>query len=179
MQEAFFYLFAALTLIPAIMLVCSRKPVNSAMLFIASLFGTATLFALLGAYLLSVLQILVYVGTGIILFLFIIMLMGAGKGGKLSQGEVRKALIGLAFFVLLAGCPISVILSGIGGTAPAGEASVPASTATNFGLLLFTKYQLPFEIVGFLLLAAMVGVIHVSRPATDAAKSNEEAVEGK
>jgi len=177
MQEAFFYIFAALTLIPAIMLVCSRKPVNGAMLFIASLLGTATLFALLGAYLLSVLQIMIYVGTGIILFLFIVMLMGAGKGEKLTQAQVRKALVGLGFFVLLAGCPISVILSGMGGAEQAGGASVPASDVTNFGLLLFTKYQLPFEIIGFLLLAAMIGVIYVSKPA-DAPKSNEEA-EGK
>ena len=179
MQEAFFYIFAALTLIPAIALVCSRKPVNGAMLFIASLFGTATLFALLGAYLLSVLQILVYVGTGIILFLFIVMLMGAGRGGKPTQGQVRKALVGLGFFVLLAGCPITVILSGLGGNAQAGSETVPAASATNFGLLLFTKYQLPFEIIGFLLLAAMIGVIYISRPVRAPAKSIEEADSGK
>jgi len=179
MQDALFYIFAALTLIPAILLVCSRNAVNSAMLFIASLLGTATLFAMLGAYLLSVLQVLVYVGTGVILFLFVVMLVGAGKGGKPSQREVRKTIVGLGFLVLLAGCPLSVIFSGLGGAAQAGAEKVPASSAANFGLLLFTKYQLPFEIVGFLLLAAMVGVIYVSRPAQNAAKSTEEAEGGK
>jgi NADH-quinone oxidoreductase subunit J len=178
MQEALFYIFAALTIVPALLLICSRNAVNAAMLFIASLFGTATLFAMMGAYLLSVLQVLVYVGTGVILFLFVVMLMGAGKGGKITQTEVRKGIIGLAFLVLLTGCPLSVILSGLGGAAQSGAQPVPASNVTNFGFLLFTKYQLPFEIIGFLLLAAMVGVIYVSKP-QDAPKPEKEAAEGK
>ena len=51
----------------------------------------------------------------------------------------------------------------VSGMAPGGDPVAPAASAANFGLLLFTKYQLPFELIGFLLLAAMIGVIYISR----------------
>ena len=175
MHEVLFYLFAVMTLVPAVLLVASRNTVNGAMLMIASFVGTAALFAMLGAYLLAVLQVMVYVGAVVVLFLFIIMMIGGGKTDGFSRQELRNAILGLAFFVLLAACPLLVVVSGRGGVAPVGELPPPASSASNFGLLLFTKYQLPFEITGFLLLAAMVGVIYITKRAPEAEKSSTEA----
>jgi NADH-quinone oxidoreductase subunit J len=175
MHEVLFYLFAALTLVPAILMVTSRNTVNGAMLMIASFVGTATLFAMLSAFLLAVLQILVYVGAVVVLFLFIIMMMGVAKPARLTVADMRKFLIGLSFFVLLAACPLLALMSGRGGAEPAAELPAPAASASNFGLMLFTKYQLPFEITGFLLLAAMVGVIYVSQRTPDAEKPSTEA----
>jgi NADH-quinone oxidoreductase subunit J len=162
MHDVLFYLFAALTLLPAVVLVASRNTVNAVMMMILSFVGAACLFAMLQAYLLAVLQIMVYVGAVIVLFLFIVMLLGVG-GKRSLRDSLGNTVAGLAFFVLLAGCGLIAIASGNGGMAPGGEVAAPAASASNFGLLLFTKYQLPFELTGFLLLAAMIGVIHISR----------------
>lgn len=173
MHEVLFYLFAAITVIPALMLIFSRNTVNGAMLMIASFVGTAAMFALLQAYLLAVLQIMVYVGAVIVLFLFIIMLLGVNKTG-LKGADLRKVGVGAVFLVALALMSVVAILSGRGGELPSSEAVAPASSAANFGLLLFTKYQLPFEITGVLLLAAMIGVVYISRrPQTAAAEETE------
>jgi NADH-quinone oxidoreductase subunit J len=162
MHEVLFYLFAALTVIPALMLIFSRSTVNGAMLMIASFVGTAAMFALLQAYLLAVLQIMVYVGAVVVLFLFIVMLLGANKL-TLKASDFRKIAVGVAFLVALAVLPIVAIISGRGGEVTTGEAVAPASSASSFGYLLFTKYQLPFELTGMLLLAAMIGVVYISR----------------
>jgi len=176
MHEVLFYLFAAMTLVPALMLVTSRNTVNGAMLMIVSFIGTASLFAMLQAYLLTVLQIMVYAGAVVVLFLFIIMLLDVSRL-KSFKGSIHKMIAPLAFFVALALCPLLAILSGRGGDVPAGEAVSAASSAANFGMLLFTKYQLPFELTGFLLLAAMVGVIFISKRSTPAESSKAAAGE--
>ena len=177
MHEVLFYLFAAMTVIPALMLVFSRDTVNGAMLMIASFVGTAAMFALLQAYLLAVLQIMVYVGAVVVLFLFIIMLLGVNKIG-LKGSDLRKVGVGAAFLAVFAFLSVIAILSGRGGDVPTGEAVAPASSASNFGYLLFTKYQLPFELTGVLLLAAMIGVVYISRrPMPD--ESATEETEGK
>jgi NADH-quinone oxidoreductase subunit J len=160
MQDILFYIFAALTILPAVALVFSRKSVNSAMLMILSFIGTAALFALLQAYLLAVLQVVVYVGAVIVLFLFIAMLVGAGSP-KLAKRDFRNMALASGVFVLLSLFGIAAIAkTGVGTDALPVS---PASSAANFGLILFTKYQLAFEITGFLLLAAMVGVIFISK----------------
>ena len=162
MHELLFYIFAALTVLPAAFLVASRNSVNSAMLMILSFVGTASLFVMLQAYMLAVLQVIVYVGAVVVLFLFIAMLVGSGSQ-KLSRRDFRNIAFGLATFVLLSAMSLLAIASGRGGESSAASDVAPAASASNFGLILFTKYQLPFEITGFLLLAAMVGVIYISR----------------
>jgi NADH-quinone oxidoreductase subunit J len=162
MHEVLFYLFAALVLVPAILLVASRNTVNGAMLMIVSLVGTASLYAMLQAYLLAVLQIMVYVGAVVVLFVMIVMLIGVGNS-KFLRADIRNIAAAGAFFILLAGCPILAISAGRGGMAPAGEVVAPASSASNIVMLLFTKYQLAFELTGFLLLSALVGVIFISQ----------------
>ena len=178
MHEVLFYLFAALVLIPALLLVFSRNTVNGAMLMIASFVGTAAMFALLGAYLLAVVQIMVYVGAVVVLFVFIVMLLGINRI-TLKGRDVRKVGVGALFLAVLAILPVVAILSGRGGPVPAGSAEVPAaSSAANFGYLLFTKYQLPFEVTGMLLLAAMIGVVYISHHAKPEQTKPEET-EGK
>ncbi len=172
MHDVLFYLFAAMTLAPALLLVCSRNTVNAAMLMIVSFIGAASLFALLQAYLLAVLQVMVYAGAVVVLFLFIIMLLDVGHEGRL-RAALSKLVAPLAFFAALGCCSVLAILSGRGGEAPAGLEASPAASAESFGMLLFTKYQLAFELTGFLLLAAMVGVIFISRRAIPAGNRTE------
>jgi NADH:ubiquinone oxidoreductase subunit 6 (subunit J) len=91
------------------------------------------------------------------------------------KGGIGKLLPALAFFVALAACPVLAIVSTRGGVAPGAQDVSAASSAANFGMLLFTKYQLLFELTGFLLLAAMVGVIYISAraPAAETSKAAE------
>jgi NADH-quinone oxidoreductase subunit J len=174
MHDFFFWLFAALTLLPALVLVFSRNTVNGAMCMILSLIGTATIYALLEAYLLAVLQVMVYAGAVVVLFLFVIMMLDVGRA-RVLRGGLRQLLPALLIAVPIFLCPLTVIFAGadcIPASAPMVEA--PAATAANFGIILFTKYQLAFELTGLLLLAAMVGVIFISRgPSATQAETSE------
>lgn len=174
MLDILFYIFAGITLISALVMVLSPNAVNGAMCMIVSFVGTAALFVLLEAYFLAVLQILVYAGAVMVLFLFIIMLLDVDKDtssylkDKMTLGG---AIVGFALFAVL-------IISAFAGAnhlpnpellpvaeVPSGEGTgIPFTTsAKSFGYSLFTKYMLPFQVTGFLLLAAMIGVIVVSK----------------
>ncbi|MSS98992.1 MAG: hypothetical protein CK541_02830 [Opitutia bacterium] len=151
-------------------MVLSRNAVTSAMGMILALVGVAADFFLLDAYFLGVLQILVYAGAVMVLFLFIIMLLDTED----PQGAYpwKTAALGLAtFFLLAAGVLWLFHWSGAvtdikAGATPPELSTNPAeftTAAKSFGRLLYTKYLLPLEIAGFLLLAALVGVVSLSK----------------
>lgn len=158
-------------------MVCSKHPVSAAMFMIISLVGVAALFVLLEAFFLAVLQILVYAGAVMVLFLFIIMLLDVGpQGGKASKMKLISGLAGgFTVSLLLVIFLIIVQNSGLLGDSTAwlpiesesamteGENLSFSTSVKNFGYGLMTKYMLPLQISGFLLLAAMVGVIVLSK----------------
>lgn len=140
------------------MVVVNRNAVNAAMFLLLSLVGLAGLFVLLQAPLLAFVLILVYAGAVVALFLFIVMLLD-------TRGSTRPITPGTW---ILAGA--ALLLLGLGvwsltGRAvfPPAPAELPAPTLKNYAEQLFTTYLLPVQIVGFLLLAAMLGVIVLSR----------------
>lgn len=160
--DLFFYFFAGLTLLCGVLVVFnpfSRNPVTSAMFLVLTIISMAGLFVLLHAFFLAAVQILVYAGAVMVLFLFVIMLLDLND-------EVRRKLnrFGLAAGVVsvaaLAGLMvITIFRSGIGeGRAPQLEGATKP-----LGVMLFTQYLLPFEIVSLLLLVAMVGAILLSK----------------
>jgi NADH-quinone oxidoreductase subunit J len=132
MLEALFYVFAVLTLVPALLLVTSRNAVNGAMFMIVSFVGTAALFALLQADLLAILQVLVYAGAVVVLFLFIIMLLDVGKMPSHKARLLSLAASVLAVALLATGVA-AVVWSGRGGPLPQAGAEAPASVAARFG----------------------------------------------
>lgn len=182
MQDTLFYIFAAITLISALMMVMSPNAVNGAICMIVSFVGTAAIFVLLEAYFLAVLQILVYAGAVMVLFIFIIMLLDTDRDDCSYIRDKMTVIGSVVGFALLAILIVSTFAGGehLPETAlipvaenPLGEgAGIPFTTsAKSFGYSLFTKYMLPFQVTGFLLLAAMIGVIVVSKKHNDA--SNE------
>lgn len=160
-----FYLFAALALCGGLGVVVCRNPVSAAFSMILSFLGLAALFIQLDAYLVGTLQILVYAGAIMVLFLFIIMLLDVPEEEKrrfplanfAGAGAVVGALTLLVVLVLNRG--------GTSGKAlPQLAAAAPGQTDTHrIGELLFGTYWLPVQIVGVLLLAATVGVVVLSK----------------
>jgi NADH-quinone oxidoreductase subunit J len=169
MAAFFFYFFSALTILAALLVVLNRDAVNSAMCMIVALAGVAALFVLLQAYFLAVLQIVVYAGAVMVLFLFIIMLLDP-KGRRVPVSEMNLvfgliALLALALgaFWLARQYPAVADLPAIP-QLPTDDAPLGYATAAKtFGYGLFTRYLLPFEVAGLLLLIAMVGVIVLSK----------------
>jgi len=160
--DLFFYIFAALTLLCGLLVVAnpvSRNPITSAMFLVLTIVSMAGLFVLLHAFFLAAVQVLVYAGAVMVLFLFVIMLLDLNEEArrKFSRFGVATGVISV---VALGGLTIHTILrSGVGaGLTPQVEGSTQP-----LGTLLFSQYLLPFEVVSLLLLVAMVGVILLSK----------------
>lgn len=157
-----FYVFAFLTLVCGFLVVLnpfSTNPVTSAMFLVLTIASLAGLFVLLHAFFLAAVQILVYAGAVMVLFLFVIMLLDVPAEEK---RKVRKAAIVLGLISvggILAICLRALAQSTLGNEQP------PALEGSTIplGQLLFSQYLLPFEIISLLLLVAMVGVILLSK----------------
>ncbi len=177
--DLLFYFFATLSVGGAVLMIFSKHPVPAALFMITSLVGVAALFVLLEAFFLAILQVLVYAGAVMVLFLFIIMLLDVGpEGGKASKIKIVSGFAGsIAAGLLLVLVLNFVMQSGVVSNHevwPAiedsslvnGQSLVFSTYVKNFGFGLFTKYMLPLQVSGFLLLAAMVGVIILSKKST-------------
>jgi NADH-quinone oxidoreductase subunit J len=160
-QDVLFYVFAALTLLCAILVIAnpfSRSPVTSAMFLVLTIISMAGLFVLLHAFFLAAVQIIVYAGAVMVLFLFVIMLLDL-KAEQLRKVKVFGFIGGIvAVGGIIAALVKSLASAGHGAANPTTEGDTHA-----LGTLLFTQYTLPFEIVSVLLLVAMIGVILLSK----------------
>jgi NADH-quinone oxidoreductase subunit J len=160
MSEYLFYIFAALTLICGAFVIINHNPINSAMCLVLSIGSMAGLFVLLNAFFLGAIQILVYAGAVMVLFLFVIMLLDlkAEERRKINlfgavTGITSVAAIAYIFFKAMEASKDQL---------PKGSNPAVGSTV-KLGKMLFTQYLLPFEILSILLLVAMVGVILLSK----------------
>lgn len=160
MQDILFYIFAALTLACGALVILNRNPVNSAMFLVLAIASMAGLFVLLHAFFLAAVQVIVYAGAVIILFLFVIMLLDL----KEEQRRKIKTFGVVTGFLSVAAIGFVLWRSVSRSELPAVPADArPEGGAIELGKLLFTNYLLPFEILSVLLLVAMVGVILLSK----------------
>lgn len=159
MADALFYIFSALALICSVMLLASRNPVNSAMFLVLTIASLAGLFVLLEAFFLAAIQVLVYAGAVMVLFLFVIMLL------DLKAEERRKIkILGVVGGFIAVGTILTIFFKILGSAPPDNAPSPDFKAGTiELGKLLFSQYLLPFEIVSVLLLVAMVGTILLSK----------------
>jgi NADH-quinone oxidoreductase subunit J len=161
--DLLFYAFAGLTLLFGFLCVAnplSRNPVTSAMFLVLTIMSMAGLFVLLHAFFLAAVQILVYAGAVMVLFLFVIMLLDMKDE---ERRRLNKVVVGLGTLGVLglAGILVRAIVSGAKATGT-GPSPVEGSTRA-LGRILFESYLLPFEILSILLLVAMVGAILLSK----------------
>ncbi len=157
----FFYLFSALAVASAMMVVLSRNPVHSVLFLILCFFNAAGLFILLGAEFLAMILVVVYVGAVAVLFLFVVMMLDVDFE-KLREGMAQYLPIGgIIGLILLAEL---LLVLGTWNMAPEALKTVTA-TPTNItntealGQVLYTKYIYFFEAAGLILLVAMIGAI--------------------
>jgi NADH-quinone oxidoreductase subunit J len=163
MSPFLFWIFALMTLMFGLAVIVNRNPVASALSLVVSFMGLAALFMSLDAYFVGIIQVLVYAGAVMVLFLFIVMLLNL-------QAEERRRInwvaaaggVGVAIILLIQ------IASTIGRFEAARHPFPPLSASAtddvrNIGAALFHNYNLPFQIVGVLVLVATIGVVFLSK----------------
>ena len=162
MAQFLFQLFAFFTVLSAVGVVVNKNAVNAAFCLLLCLVGVAGLFVQLDAYLLAFILLLVYAGAVVALFLFIVMLLDVqgGQPFKFSKMNILAGVIALA--LLLTGAATIAIKGHL--ISPAANLVSPeGGNMKLYAYQLFTTYLLPVQIVGFLLLIAMLGVIVLSK----------------
>ncbi len=157
-----FYTVAGIAVLSALIVIGARNPVISAVWLVVCLVAVAGIYAMLHAQFLAMVQILVYAGAVMVLFVMIMMLIDIGKfePGRKSQKILRviAAPFGVAVTVIL------VTLAGqISKVKNVQWPEPPEGTSEKIGGMLFTKYLLPFEVLSLLLLAAVIAAIYLAR----------------
>ncbi len=167
-MEAQFLMFlalAAVALAASVMVITRRNLVHSALYLIVTFFAVAAIYVLLHAEFLGVVQLLVYAGGIMVLFLFVILLVerpGTGPAGKPMRWHAAAS--GVLTLLVAAILGAHFLRSGM---APPGGTAVLGASGGNLetvSLALFRNYLLPFEVVSVLLLVALVGAIVLARP---------------
>lgn len=159
----FFFLFAIVGLFSAIMVITRKNVMHAALFLLLTFACVGATYVLLRAEVLAAVQVLVYAGAVMVLFLFAILLVNMPRAVRLRQWNRQTA--------------VAVVIAGLTGlwmiiattrsfrtlALPAGAADQPLGTPRALGQLLFSEYVLPFEIASLVLLAAMVGAIFLAR----------------
>jgi NADH-quinone oxidoreductase subunit J len=162
-EAVLFWGFGGAAVIMGLLVITFRNPVHSAMALIVNLLCVAALFAMLDAHFMAAMQVLVYAGAILVLFLFVIMLL------NLKPDELEKPLkylpVGKTLGVLLVGWVIIKLIaqfSGMGGGSFV-EVSADYGTIETVGSLIFGRFLLPFEAISVVLLAAVLGSVAIAK----------------
>ncbi|HJO39929.1 MAG: NADH-quinone oxidoreductase subunit J [Vicinamibacterales bacterium] len=171
MAEAIvFYGLAALILGFAVLVISTRNTVHSALYLVVNFLLVAMLYVMLGAEFLAAIQVLVYAGGIVVLYLFVVMLVNLKRPPETHQDPRRQTRLGLALAsALLAELAAIIVYSATGESAPAATAAAAAGAdiaggnVEQIGMLLYTNYLIPFEVASMLLLVAMIGAIVLAK----------------
>ena len=195
MPSYLFWMFSAVMLLGGVAVVAMRNPVSSALSVVVCFVGLAGLFVGLSAFFVGIIQILVYTGAVMVLFLFIIMLLNLQDDGKRATG-LAPLLAGAGLAVALSAQLVCVLMRTPNKIAPALDKEALAAAATHFtagekiatslsegrlpdvqliGHTLYTAYNLPLQILGVILLVATVGVVVLSKKSTQRQKAADRS----
>ena len=158
--DILFWALSAIAVGCALGVILSRNPVNSFMYLILTFFSISGHYILMNAQFLAIVNVIVYAGAIMVLFLFVIMLMNLNADVEPQKGQlVQLAGVisgGVLFLVLLAAIKTATPI-------PIDKASIDIGLITNLGRVLFKDYVLPFEISSVLFLSAMIGAVVIGR----------------
>jgi len=162
-ERVLFAVTAVLALAGGVGVVASREPVHSVLGLLLVLMSLAVDFLLLGAQFIAVLQVIIYAGAIVVLFVFIIMLLNVRTGEGARTPRVVPPALGIALSAVFAGLLVAAAASGAGQAASVGA---DFGTVQQVGRALFTAYALPFEAASIVLIVGMIGAVALSkRPA--------------
>ena len=154
-----FYLFAAILIASAVMVIAARNPVHSVLFLILSFFNAAGLFVLLGAEFLGMILVVVYVGAVAVLFLFVVMMLDIDFA-ELKRGALQYLPFGALIGLVLAA---ELVMAGsawkVKAAVPMAKGAPALSNTEALGWVLYTDYVYYFQIAGLVLLVAMIGAI--------------------
>jgi NADH-quinone oxidoreductase subunit J len=162
MPPFLFWIFALLMLIFGAAVIANRSPIASALNLVISFLGLAALFMSLDAYFVGIIQVLIYAGAIMVLFLFIIMLLDLRAAKRKINWVASAGAVAVALVLLVQ------IFYVVGSSKSARQTFPPLARSTvddvhSIGLLLFGNYNLPFQIIGILVLVATVGAVLLSK----------------
>lgn len=165
MEAIIFYIFAAASVAGAILVITHGNPVVCALSLVLTLFSTAVLFILLLAQFIAAIQVLVYAGAIIVLFIFTVMYLNLREDSLRFDYQNSPVRLGVLFFILVA---VGYLTSlGFGkGLALNGATAISNSqfgTVEGVGSVLFRDYILPFELTSVLIVAAIIGVVAIAK----------------
>ncbi|MFH0994992.1 MAG: NADH-quinone oxidoreductase subunit J [Pseudomonadota bacterium] len=167
MQLLMFYLFGLGAVISATLMVTNIKPVTAAMNLVMTMFFLAGIYVLLDAHLIAALQIIVYAGAIMVLFLFVILLLNVHE----KEGETARRKIMIQFGSITIVGTLFIVMANLAAVDPslvkAADAVNQFGTTKAVGKMLFIDFLLPFEIASFLLLAAIVGAVILAKRRID------------
>ncbi len=163
MAQVLFWIFAVLAVIASIGVISLRNSVHSAVSLTGTLVCLAVLYILLGAEFVGVVQIIVYAGAIMVLFLFVITLLSPGKeetrDDPLARIRLPAAALGVLMVIALFGILATNTIGGQGGLISYNDLGTPATV----GRELYTRFLFPFEVTSVLLLVAIVGALVLAR----------------
>ena len=167
-EFGFFLFFAAIAIASALLVIVAKNPIHSALALMVCLVQVAALFVLLGSPFLAAIQIFVYVGAVMVLFLFVIMMLDVREAARVRflQGGTFPTLVVL----VLLGAEMLILLLGserFPAAAASREGTLGEGALERLSTTLFTDYLFPFEVAPVILLVALVGAIVLARSKAD------------
>ncbi|MBX7115857.1 MAG: NADH-quinone oxidoreductase subunit J [Myxococcaceae bacterium] len=161
-----FWVFAIATAMSALGVIVTKNPIASAMSLVATFFFLAGIYVLLWAHTVAVLQVMVYAGAIMVLFLFVIMLLSLGEDTSMTKFSPTRIIGGVATAGLLAALVLAFrkLPEASTGWAASVDQLKAFGTLSQLGDVLYKQWLFPFEAVSLLLLVAIVGAVVVAKP---------------
>jgi NADH-quinone oxidoreductase subunit J len=167
MDLIIFTLFALIAVACAINMVMQSHPISSALSLVGVMGSLAVLYLLLGAEFIAMVQIIVYAGAIMVLFIFVIMLLNAGAEEKLRGRSFIAQMIGIPAILALAAIMVFFDQRGFPDMGKIKFGDFHGGSAQSVGTALFTDYLLPFEVTSVLILIAILGAVVLARKEMD------------
>lgn len=164
METIMFYIFCAMMLGGALGVILARGYVNAAMSMLLSMLGVAGMMLLLKAYFIAFIMVSVYAGAVLVLFIFVVMLLGEEKDASNAYKKLALVALWIVLGILIGWASPMFLGDSALHAEKISDAISLLAVSKNYGYVLFSKFMLPFQICGALLLVAMLGVIVVAKP---------------